>query len=254
MQRTVAEWAAQHSPQQMRGLLLGVTPDIARMPWPRGMSLAAVDRSLGMLRTVWPGDLPGHRNAVCASWLSLPLAPASCDIVIGDGSMNCLRFPAPVRALAESVHAVLRDDGLFILRCYARPTPCERPGNVFADLLHNDIATFHHFKFRLLMAMQQTSQQGVCVNDVYNVWARHEIDVPDLCGKTGWAPEAVRTIELYQGSGTVHTFPSLPEFRSVLHDLFEELSVSTHSYELSECCPTLVMRPRRAGRGRKGAR
>ncbi|WP_321475251.1 class I SAM-dependent methyltransferase [uncultured Paludibaculum sp.] len=254
MQQTVAEWAAPRSSQPMRSLLLGVTPDIALMPWPPTMSLIAMDSACGMVRSVWPGDLPGRRHALCANWSSLPLPAASCDIVLGDGSMNCLRFPGPVRALAESVHSVLREDGLFLLRCYARPTPCERPEDVFTDLLRNAISTFHHFKFRLLMAVQQTPEQGVCVNDVYTAWARRHIDVPALCAQTGWAPETVRTIDLYQGSATVHTFPSLPDFRSVLDDLFEEVSVSIHSYELSECCPTLVMRPRRAGCLSKGTR
>ena len=38
-----------------RVLLLGVTPELYHLPWPKGTDLLAVDRSQAMIETVWPG-------------------------------------------------------------------------------------------------------------------------------------------------------------------------------------------------------
>ena len=39
---------------------------------------------------------PANEAAVCGNWLALPIREASSDLVIGDGSINCLTYPAGV--------------------------------------------------------------------------------------------------------------------------------------------------------------
>jgi len=245
LESAMAECAARRKPEHLRALLLGVTPDIAAMRWPEGTRLTAADNSFSMVRAVWPGNVPGRRLGVCANWLALPVRESSCDAVIGDGSMNCVRFPAGFRALAESVRGVLREDGISVLRCYTRPVPGEGPDEVFEDLRRGEIVSFHHFKFRLLMAMQESTEQGIAVAEVYREWMERKVDLGALSGRAGWEKKTIDTMELYRGRETVHTFPSMAEFRSVLSEHFEELGVSSPSYSLSERCPVLVLRPRR---------
>ena len=69
-------------------LLLGVTPEVAEFSWPAGTHITAVDLHLPMISHVWPGNR-ATRKAICADWLSLPLASSHFDIVSG---MAALRF------------------------------------------------------------------------------------------------------------------------------------------------------------------
>jgi hypothetical protein len=242
--------AVSHSSAALRGepfhaLLLGVTPDLARMEWPQGARLMAVDYSFPMTRSVWPGDLPGKRAVVCANWLSMPRAASSCDVVLGDGSMNCLRYPSEFQRAAEIVSGMLRDDGVFALRCYLRGEPAESTDDVYEDLLRGNIGGFHAFKLRLFMALQVAPECGVRVHDAYQSWAERNLDKRLLPQGEGWEEDVVDTIQFYRGRDTVYSFPTLAELRSAMLPWLEETSLSTGGYELGERCPTLVYRPRR---------
>jgi SAM-dependent methyltransferase len=225
-------------------LLLGVTAEIAAIPWPEASSLIAVDNSFAMARTVWPGNIPSKRRAVCGDWLALPQAHASCDVVIGDGSMNCVRYPDGFRALARSVRSVLRPDGVLLLRSFVRPEGQGSLEQVFADLFQGKFPTVNHFKFQLLMAMQRSTKQGIVLDDVYREWVRRNINKDKLMAITGWEKQATRSIELYEGQDVVHTFPTVSELRSVLAEFFDEVSISTPAYFLGDRCPSFVLKPR----------
>ncbi len=235
-------WRGQHPSQPLRALLLGVTPGLAEMRWPEPSTLLGVDNSMPMVRGVWPGDVPGRRRAVCASWLALPVARGAIHIVAGDGSINCVRYPDGFRALAESVSGVLAQDGIVAIRCFVQPPVQETPEDVFADIPRTP--DFHYFKFRLLMSMQRDSRDGVAVDEVYRCWASHSVDRKLLNTRLGWEDEVIDTIELYKGKDTVHTFPTLLEVRSVFDTFFEETGCLFHSCPMGERCPVLVWRPR----------
>ena len=245
MEQATAELAGRHPASCLRGLLLGVTPAIAKMRWPRASSLLAMDSSAAMVQAVWPGNIPHRRWAVCGNWLDLPLRQGSLQVVIGDGSLNCLRYPDGFRSLAETISRVLADQGAFVVRYYVQPHKRESPEDVFADALSGTIPTFHHFKFRLLMATQQSARQGVAVKEVFDLWANRKLDQHLMNSRPGWTKQDVDMIQLYHDSDAVHTFPTLCEGRDVLREFFEEVSVSTPSYYSGDRCLTLVMRPRR---------
>ena len=204
-----------------------------------------MDNSGAMVSGVWPGDIPNRRSGIQGDWFHLPRADWSCDIVIGDGSLNCVRYPAQFRDLAASVRRVLRDDGIFIHRCYIQWQVTETPGELFDAVFSEPITDFHHFKFRLLLSMQQNAQDGICVSNVYQRWAAQCIDRERLVAELGWRADEIATMENYRGSETVHTFPTLDEFRGGLREFFEELDILTPSAPLGARCPILVMRPRR---------
>ncbi len=243
-EEAVANWTVSHPGQSIRALLLGVTREIAEMRWPRASYLLALDQSLAMAQTIWPGNIPAWRWAVCGDWLALPRREASCEVVIGDGSANCVRYPHGLRALAENVRSVLRDDGVLILRCFAQPASKETPEQVFSDMFRSRIPSFHHFKFRLLMAMQPSAEQGIPVNDVYRKWVSSNIEQDWLMSRTGWENRAIETIHAYRDREVVHTFPTLAELRGVLLEFFDEISSSTPAYFLGERCPRFVLTPR----------
>jgi SAM-dependent methyltransferase len=241
MEQTVAAWAERHRETSLRAILLGVTPEIAQMRWPPTSTLLAVDKSIDMAQAVWPGDVSGKRRVICGDWLALPQKDSSCDVVIGDGSINCLQYPDGFRALAKQISRVLRNDGIFVLRCYIQPPAPDQPAKLFASLA--DYPSFHYFKFHLLIALQPDACQGVAVNDVYRFWAAQNIDVDDLIAQTGWDRSAIQMMDLYRDSSTIHTFPAWSELEPVLLEFFDQVTVSTST----GCCPIVVLSPRRSG-------
>ena len=245
-EETAGAYALRHPQERNRALLLGVTPDIAAMRWPLSFSLLGIDESNEMVKGLWPGDVPGQRWAVNGNWLSLPKRPSSCDIVIGDGSMNCLRYPDGHRAFARSVRDALKREGIFILRCFTQTERQEGPDQVLEDAMRGEIPTFTQFRFRLLMAMQPSTGEGIAVNRVYRFWTSHAPTESLLLSRTGWPKSDIDVIELYRDGGAVHTFPTLAECRSTLSEFFDEISVSFPTYYAGDRCPRLVLTPRRS--------
>ncbi len=245
MERTVAAWARNHPRPRIDALLLGVTPDIANMPWPDHTQLTALDSALPMVEAVWPGNISQKRWAACSSWQELPLAARSCDVVLGDGAINCVRYPIGCRSVLAEAARVLRDDGILILRCYVQPTIQERPEDVVASIFEQPDPSFHHFKFRLLMAMRGSAERGTAVDDVYRFWAAQRLNTVDVEARTGWDQTSIGTIEMYRESSTVHTFLDPAELEALLVELFEVISVDAPH---QETCPIWVLKPRRAKR------
>ena len=241
--RLAARFVRRPSSGPLRALMLGVTPGYAGMAWPDHAELLAVDQSFAMVKGVWPGDVPGNRRAICGDWLSLPLADHSCHIVIADGSGNCVHFPEGLRRLAGEVARVLRPGGFLLLRCYAQLEQKENPACVLASLRDGASPSFHHFKFRLLMAMQESAHRGVALADVHRYWERSGIDPERLAEMMGWDLGVILAMDAYRDSPTVHVFPTLAQFRAVLGEYFGELSCSCAPYPLAERCPVLALRP-----------
>jgi hypothetical protein len=246
LEQTVAAYALRQ-PKARQALLLGVTPDIAAMRLPSAFSLLGIDCSYPMVKGVWPRNLPGRRWGINGNWMALPAAPSSCDIVIGDGSMNCLRYPDEHRAFAESVLSVMKPDGIFILRCFAQLENRENADQVFEDALSGRIPTFTQFRYRLLMALQPNAREGIAVKSVYRCWTERSAGDPLLLSRAGWPEHDVDVIELYRDCGAVHTFPTLAECRATLSEFFDEISVSFPTYYAGDRCPRLVLTPRRRG-------
>jgi hypothetical protein len=243
MEGAVAGWVAGHNGKAPQALLLGVTPEIVEMQWPERSSLTAVDNSLPMVRTRWPGNIPGTRTAVCGNWLALPYRDCSFDVAIGDGSINSLKYPGELRVLAEAVSRTLRRDGILILRSYIQSPRQESPGEIYAD----SVSCFNTLKLRLLMAVQPDPREGVALRDVYTSWMlRRNLNVESPLG-AGWLTPEAEMMELYRDSKTVYAFPTLQELRCVLHEFFEEISISFPSYDMGDRCPILLLKPHGSG-------
>jgi hypothetical protein len=238
----VAGWQRTHPSHRVHGLLLGVTAELATMSWPAGTSLLAVDRSHPMVSNVWPR--PAHGAAICADWRALPLGAASRDVALGDGAFSMLPSPQGYEAFVRNLRRVLTDDGLLVLRCYCSPEKREPVAQVFADLHARRIASFHAFKWRLAMALQQSTGEGIRLADIWDCWSAEVPDPDALAARCGWPAEVVRGIQIYRGVDTRYTFPTLAETRRAFSPAFSPESLHVGTYELAERCPILAFRPR----------
>jgi SAM-dependent methyltransferase len=229
---------AQGAAQPLRAALLGVTPELAGMDWPRDTRLLAVDRCRGMIAGVWPAP-PMQAWAVRGDWSRLPCESASLDAVVGDGCYTLLPYPQVYSAVTAEVARVLRPGGLFWIRLFVRPETPEPADAVFADLRAGRIGSFHAFKWRLAMALHGTLAEGVPIGQVHARWQREAIDIPALAARTGWSQDSIRTIEAYRDSPTRYHFATLAEARAHLAAHFSETGCRQYDYELGERCPVL---------------
>jgi len=228
----------------LKALLLGVTPEIATMAWPPRTELLAIDRSRPMLERVWPGDIDGQRRAVCTDWFDFAWDAARRDVVVGDGIFALLDFPRQYRTLAASIHAALAPDGVFVTRLFLQTPQVETPDAVFADLLANRIGSFHAFKLRLAMAMQESATAGVRMGDVYAAWQSANIDSATLATITGWSRASIETIRPWADKQSRLSFPLAAEMDAAMSELFDRRAERTLAYELGERCPVVAYHPR----------
>jgi SAM-dependent methyltransferase len=225
-----------------RSLILGVTPELYKLPWPSGSTILAVDRSPEMIASIWPGPAEA---ALEANWLDLTFPNATFDAVLCDGGLHLQGYPEDHSSLADSVSRVLLDGGCFVIRLFTLPPEPETPRDVWRDLKQRKIANFHEFKLRMAMALQITPAHGVVLGEVYNAILNHlDGRLQSLTDQTGWPLEQVETLESYRDSSNAYRF--LSEADSV-----EALTASGQlvltgrrfgRYPLSERCSLLQFR------------
>lgn len=237
------EWAAGRTAPP-NAVLLGVTPEIARLAWPPHTRLLAVDKCAGMIARVWPGDEVPFARVVQASWKYLPVADGEADVVIGDGCFTTIAFPDDYRAVLRRLRSALKDDGLLIHRFFVRPPEPESLEAVFADLRAGRIAGLHALKWRIAMALHgPRAEDGVVLNDIWLAWRDCDVDRGFLQEKLGWTPEVMATIDNYREIPTRYTFPTLEELTAACAGLFTQTRRCYGTYELAERCPILVLEP-----------
>lgn len=230
----------------VNALMWGVTPAIANLQWPTGSHLLAVDRSTEMLDQVWPGDIPAQRTSKRAEWLEPKVTPQAYDVVIGDGSFNCLVYPNQYQQLAAITHRALQPDGTLIVRFFVKPTQPETVHTVFDALMSGQIGSIHAFKWRLFMAVLGEHATNIAVRAVREAWRQANIDHAELLRVTGWPATVLKNFDHYEYSDACYSFPSLTQVQESLSGLFDMHQVYTPTYELGERCPIVAFRPKQA--------
>lgn len=230
------------APQKV--VLLGVTPQIATLPWSEDTELLAIDQSLGMVNAVFPWDKVSRGKAICGDWGQIPLADNSCDLVLGDGSFNCLDYPNGYQMVLQEIFRVLKPTGLLSIRFFLRPSQSEDVKTVLAQLRAKSIGNFHVLKWRLAMALHKNIEAGIPVANIWKIWHQEVPEQEKLLQSLDWPVEVLATINIYKDSPSVYSFPTLQEVRDLFSSHFTEVSCSFPSYELGERCPTLLFQPK----------
>ena len=226
-----------------RALLCGVTPEIAELRWPDGMYLSAVEQVPEMIECVWPGDLPRRRQVICGDWLNFPAQDGSYDVVIGDGCFTTTSYPNGHQALSNRIKQLLKVDGIAVMRLFIQANKKESVQQVFSDLYAGNCGSFHSFKWRLAMSLQEDALSGIRPDDIYAAWKRFGPNNQELSDFTGWPLPAIATIELYAGKQNPYAFPSLDMILRLLRQNFKILEIYKPQYELGERCPIVLFMP-----------
>jgi hypothetical protein len=240
----VAEWLETIQRTDPTLLLLGITPELCRLPLDANSRVVAVDKSLGMIRGVWPGPIRLHDGAVCADWRCMPLTRSSIDIVLGDGFFNIMRYPSDYRTMCSEIRRLVRPGGFWICRCFVQPETPETTSDVLRDLSLGQIGSIHALKLRLIMALHATPEAGAAIGRAWEVLHNEWNDYDLLAEEFGWPIEEVLTIEGWRNADNRYSFPTLAQYRKFLPTVgFSVINVFTPTYELGERCPSLVLSP-----------
>jgi SAM-dependent methyltransferase len=240
------DWMAQQIAASERtvekALLLGVTPEIAQMQWPENTSLLAIDHSLPMIKRVWPDDnMAIPAQAIAGSWTSLPLKDQSIDIVCGDGVVLFFSYPQGVQRFFKEIKRVLKPGGLFLLRAFIQTQTRESLDQLHTDLKAGRIGSFHVYKWRLSMALQNSLQQGVHPSQIWQVWKQRVESSKLLAQQTGWPLAEIETIKAYQHATAVYHYPTHNELTQTFNSFFQVKTVTFPDYELGERCALIEL-------------
>jgi len=224
-----------------RALILGVTPELYRLPWPRASSVLAADHTCAMIAAVWPGP---REVVMCAQWTDLPLPDASRNIVMCDGGMHLLTHPDAQRKLAQELRRVIGPGGLCVLRLFVPPPVRESGDQVLDDLLALRIANLNVLKLRLGMALQENAEQGVELRLIYDVIAKLAPTLNELADRLGWAREHLLAVESYRDSRTRYHFVTMAEVVDLFCQSAGGFTVEKTQGTAHERCRFLVLRRR----------
>jgi SAM-dependent methyltransferase len=229
-------------PEGRRILLLGVTPQLARL----GGDLVAVDNSPKMLAQVWPGD-GADRRAILADWTDLPFAEGEFDAVIGDAPLNAA--PNHGEAVLAEVARVLARNGRFVFRAFCSPAHCESLEDIENDVSKGWEGNFHALKWRIAMALADSRPAAiVAVSDILAAFNATFPDRSKLASRTGWTMAQIETLDAYIGADHSLSFPTLRSFVDLVRSRFSEVGViDGEGYALAERCPTIVCGSRLGG-------
>lgn len=228
-----------------RALMLGVTPEIATQAWPERTNLTAIDQSRGMIEAVWPRDqvlVPSQ--TIEADWLAMPVPDASQDIVIGDGCYTAMPTLASGDALLAEARRVLAPEGLLVQRVFVGSEVAIPLKQIFEELVEGAFGHFQGFKLKLLANVGRAADASVRLGDVWEAWAKANVDREALVERLGWDRAIIDTIDEYRGNEGRYRMATLPQ---VLEHFGQHFTVIEHrilDYPLAQYCPTLVCRPR----------
>jgi SAM-dependent methyltransferase len=195
-------------------LVLGATPQFARLPWPAGAWPVAVDFSGGMLRKVWEPAASGRgAGAIRGDWLSLPFRAGSFRLAVGDGCFGVLAGLDQVSSMAGELRRVLRPDGRLLLRCFVRVPGAFTVDDLFSRLERGEVARIGWFRWQVAMALQDRGELSVDRHRVWEVWQDRVSDLDALVDRTGLPRDHVHRIRRWEGERTPLHFPTLEDVR-----------------------------------------
>ena len=239
-EQAVGAWRGQGTPPRV--LLLGVTPELYRLPWREGTDFLAVDRTMEVIDAVWPGPRDAAR---CEDWLAMKLPAASRDIVLCDGGLNLLAYPDEQQRRAWIVREVLGEQGLCILRLFVRPAERETRDAILSDLMAGQIPNMSVLKLRLWAALQESPSLGVELDTVWRTVQDAAGNLEELASRLGWPLDETLFINAYRDSTTRYWIGTVDEVAKIFcHDVggFEFVGMHVPTYECGQQCPTVVLR------------
>ena len=196
--------ASSHDP---KALIMGVTPELYRMLSPL-CDTQAIDRNEAMIDLVWPGE----RSAVThKEWLRLAEVDELFDVVVIDGGIHLVDYPTEQEQLLSTIAALLKPGGRLVARLFSPPQMREDVDSVAEALARGEIASVNHLKIRMGNAIQQSSETGARLHDVWEAIESHSDILLQLEGTPGWRRDEIEALGFYRGQEAKYAFVSIEQ-------------------------------------------
>ncbi|MBL1210749.1 methyltransferase domain-containing protein [Geminocystis sp. GBBB08] len=225
-----------------RVVILGVTPDFISLSWSDNIEIIAIDKSSEMIANIWNKN-ENHkkkRTVILGHWQNIPLPDNCCDIILADGCFTQLDYPNSYNQVLQELKRILKPQGLFSSRFFLRPSQTEKITNIFCDLKAGNIGNFHLFKLRLAAALQKSTEAGIPVDYIYQIWKENISNPDEILHQLGWSLDLLKTINVYENSPSIYSFPTLEEVKNLFGNYFTELSCNFPHYEQGSLFPTII--------------
>lgn len=219
--------------------ILGVTPELVKLPWPTATRITAVDSSANMIANVWAPHPERASAVVRARWQDMPLQGRCLNVAVGDGCLNVLPSTKDYEQVLGEIARALKPSGRLILRCFVRTDPNETVEQVHAATMAGEISTFHAMKWRLAMAIPVDHDFQLQLRRVYAAFSELFPDRTRLADATNWSQGAIGTIDVYKTNDISFNFPDLATMVRHASQWFELVDVRYGTYEMADRCPTL---------------
>lgn len=221
-------------------VILGVTPEVVQLSWPRSATLRAFDISADMIARVWQPNSRTQSHVAQSRWQALPIESNSVDAVVGDGCLTALQGIAECKDVLSEVARVLKPAGSLVIRCFIRPTTTESLEEIVADVAEKKIRHFGTLKWRLAMALCHGDNATVRPKDISGTFNSLFPDRQTLHYATDWPLETIGTIDSYDGMEGYFTFMTRTQLEDTISPFFRIKTIKQGGYELSERCPTIA--------------
>ena len=223
-------------------MVMGVTPEVVQLPWPRGAQLQAFDCSEAMIASIWRPHAEISSAVQCARWQQLPLQNGAMDLIVGDGATTQFAGLVDYQEVFSELARVLKPGGALIMRCFLRQQSSDELDAIKRSALAGEIASFGTLKWRIAMALVgQRSGFGIRVTEIFAAFESLFPDRDQLSRQAAWPREDIDTIDAYRGAEACYTFPTLAELLQIIAPWFELAAVRHGTYELADCCPTIAL-------------
>jgi hypothetical protein len=207
----IAPWAKKRKSPSLQVVVLGVTPRLLSLQWPRGSTVTAFEASPMVIRALWPQHSGAGRDVVCTQWENIPEYVSRCDIVVGDGVFIVHSFPDGIRTFSATMRRALANDGLLAVRCFTRSDTSEKTTDLIGRLLGGESMSIDRFKLRLYLSLQRSASQGIAVREAYKVLEAFGITQQVMLNNFGWTAAAIAPFKYWRDSTAIYTFPSVDE-------------------------------------------
>ena len=224
--------------------VLGVTPEIVRLPWPDHVFVHAFDQSAEMIGALWQPHPHVPSTVTQARWQELPLENQSIRLAVGDASLNALPRLSDYPQVLSELARVLETDGLLCVRAFIRPNHRETMEAIAKDALAGSIRSFHTLKWRVAMSLSEEPEYSVGTSDILGAFEAAFSNRRVLARAANWPLDVIDTIDAYRGASTRYNFPTVSALQEICAPWFFVDNLEYADYELGERCPTASLRGR----------
>ncbi|MFM6959688.1 MAG: class I SAM-dependent methyltransferase [Schleiferiaceae bacterium] len=226
-----------------RACILGVTPELVQGPWPAGTDIHAFDRSADMIERLWERHPTCPSQVRQAQWHQLPAEDGAFRVVMADASPNQCPDREYYDLFYREVRRILNPQGAFVARYFLRPDERGSLKEIRSDVNEGRVKNFGTLKWRIAMTLTDPLSMRVRLGDIAEAFDQLFPDRASLAAKGGWRAVEIDTIERYRNKSESYTFPTLAQIGEIFASMFRISNLDFGTYELSECCPILTLRP-----------